>query len=287
MTGRLIWLASYPKSGNTWLRVFLANLRRNGEGPVDINRLDGLIASDREMFDDATGVESSDLTPEEIERLRPRVYEHLAAVAEETLFVKIHDAYTYIPPDDCPLVPPRATLGAIYLIRNPLDVAVSFAHHSNTDIDTIIDWMGNEEFVFFSSPSYLLHQISQRCLSWSGHVLSWMEAPIRVLVLRYEDLKLKSLETFSQAAQFAGLPCEPKRVRQAMDYSDLKELQRQEQNQGFRERPTKAKRFFREGTCGGWRQELTLKQVSRLIQDHQAVMKQFGYLTNEGHPIIF
>ncbi|MEJ2083836.1 MAG: sulfotransferase, partial [Acidobacteriota bacterium] len=38
MTG-IVWLASYPKSGNTWLRAFLMNFLDPGKRPVDINQL--------------------------------------------------------------------------------------------------------------------------------------------------------------------------------------------------------------------------------------------------------
>jgi len=55
MKSGIIWLASYPKSGNTWLRIFLTNLRCDGEEPVNINELDGgPIASARALFDEAT-----------------------------------------------------------------------------------------------------------------------------------------------------------------------------------------------------------------------------------------
>jgi len=96
MNGGIIWLASYPKSGNTRLRIFLTNLRRDGEEPVNINELDeGPIASGRALFEEATGIEASYLTAEEIDRLRPEVCERLAAGAKEVLFLTVHDAYTY------------------------------------------------------------------------------------------------------------------------------------------------------------------------------------------------
>src|ERR1035438_8198169 len=64
----IVWLASYPKSGNTWLRVFLSNFLRPNAVPADINELEfGVGAHDRALFDSALGVESADLTEEEIE----------------------------------------------------------------------------------------------------------------------------------------------------------------------------------------------------------------------------
>lgn len=238
--GGIIWLASYPKSGNTWLRIFLTNLMRDGGEPANINELfGGPIASSRALFDELTGIEASDLTPEEIDRLRPEVYEQLAAAAEETLFLKVHDAYTRTA-DGRELLPPGAARGAIYLLRNPLDVAVAFAHHSCCDLETIIRRMADEEYAMLANPGKLSNQVRQRLLSWSSHVRSWVEAPIPVKVLRYEDMKQHPLETFTEAARFAGLPDEPARVRQAVAFSDFQELQRQEQEGGFKERPPKA-----------------------------------------------
>ena len=142
----IIWLASYPKSGNTWFRVFLTNLRGEEGGPANINKLHSApIASARGIFDDEAGVEASDLTPDEIDRLRPEIYTHLAKQAEETLFMKVHDACTSND-KNIPLFPKEATAGAIYIIRNPLDVVVSFADHSGWDYDKAILRMADEKF---------------------------------------------------------------------------------------------------------------------------------------------
>ena len=74
--GNIIWLASYPKSGNTWLRVFLNNLLSEQERPVDINALNktGPISSARFVFDKMTGIDSADFTPEEIDYYLPYTY---------------------------------------------------------------------------------------------------------------------------------------------------------------------------------------------------------------------
>ena len=126
---RIYWLASYPKSGNTWLRALLTNYRRDGHEPATLDELEGGgTACLREVFDDCAGLESANLTLRQIEHYRPCVYEQLAAESEQPLFLKIHDAYTYNA-DGRPIFPPRATSGVIYLIRNPLDVALSYAHH--------------------------------------------------------------------------------------------------------------------------------------------------------------
>ncbi len=107
---RTVWLASYPKSGNTWFRMLVANLSAKDGKPVDINDLPerGGIASARGPFDYLSLIDSGLLTHDEIDGLRPRVYEELASGAEDdeydkpedmppVRFVKVHDAYTLTP----------------------------------------------------------------------------------------------------------------------------------------------------------------------------------------------
>jgi len=275
----IIWMASYPKSGNTWFRVFLTNLRGKEDGPAQINDLDSTpIASAREMIDDLAGIEASDLTHDEIDRLRPEIYTHLAEHAEETLFLKVHDAYTSND-KNIPLFPNEATASAIYIIRNPLDVAVSSAHHGGQNIDAVISQMANEETIVCANPTRLHTQLRQKFMSWSSHVKSWTEqTSFPVCALRFEDMKLKSMKTFEKAVKFSGLKYSKKDIMQAVDSSSFEKLQQQEKEGGFKEKGPHSEMFFRKGEIGSWREELTGKQVERVINDHRDVMRQFGYL---------
>lgn len=274
----IIWLASYPKSGNTWFRTLIANLMSKSQEPVDINQLStGGIASGRERFDELTGIESGDLTFEEINRLRPEVYEYLAQTVEKPLFVKVHDAYTYLS-DGRPLLPSE-NCKAIYLIRNPLDVAVSFSHHLRRDLDTTIERMGDSTFCFCAKPDRMHNQLRQQLLTWSEHVESWVDAPgLAVHVVRYEDLKAQPLETFTQAINFLGLAVEEEQIRRAVEFSDFKVLKKQEEEKGFREKPPGMPAFFREGKTESWKERLTEEQVEKIINQHRRIMERFHYL---------
>jgi len=278
MTG-IIWLASYPKSGNTWFRVFLTNLLRDADEPADINDLEATpISSARAIFDDETGIEAADLTPEEIDRLRPRVYEHLAETATETIFMKVHDAWTFLP-DGSPLLSSAATRGAIYFVRNPLDVAISYAHHNDTDIDKSIAYMGNGNRMLCSKAERLHSQLRQKLLTWSGHVESWLNAPgLNIHVMRYEDMLARPLETFSGAVAYAGLPHDRAKIEKALRFSDFETLQAQEQEKGFNEKSPVNDLFFRNGRAGQWQERLTPEQVDRVVNAHGEVMRRLGYL---------
>jgi len=283
----IVWLASYPKSGNTWFRTFLTNFLRDGDAPANINALDGgPIASARIPFDEAVGYDSGEMTYDEIDRLRPEVYLHQAREAKETMFCKVHDAYTFLS-DGRPLIPPEATACALYFVRNPLDVAVSFAHHSGHDrFDRIIRHMAKEENSFCETDATETNQLRQKLLSWSSHVKSWADAPgMRVLVLRYEDMKQRPEETFGAAVRFAELPDDAARVKKAIEFSRFEEVRKQEEKDGFGERMPRAKSFFRKGEIGSWRESLTPEQAAKIVADHAEVMRRFGYLDEKGEPV--
>ena len=282
----IVWLASYPKSGNTWFRIFLTNLLRNSDTPASINELATRIASARVIFDENFGFETSDLSADEIDRLRPELYCHLAEHLEEPLFMKIHDAYTLVA-DIQPLIPVISTFGAIYFIRNPLDVAVSFAYHNGTDYDTTIANMADASHTLCGKPERLYNQLRQKLLTWSGHVRSWNDrAPFPICLLRYEDMKTKPLEFFRQAVRFAGLNHSDAQIEKALAFSTFEVVQQQEETEGFQEKSASSKRFFRTGESGSWREELNKEQVQRIVNDHREVMQRFGYLDERGEIVV-
>ncbi|OGT36453.1 MAG: hypothetical protein A3F11_11720 [Gammaproteobacteria bacterium RIFCSPHIGHO2_12_FULL_37_14] len=282
----IYWLASYPKSGNTWFRIFLANLLNQSDETVDLNAINiGTIASAREWIEYALGFESAHLSHNELDALRPLIYEWYGDT-EKVSYHKIHDAYTYLE-NQQPIIPAANCLGVIYFIRNPLDVAISFANHLSCSIDIAIDQMGNENYAFCSGRFRQFNQLQQKLLSWSGHVNSWMKAnEINILVLRYEDMKLNSKETFTRAVQFLQLTATADEIERALSHSHIEKLQQFEKQAYFSEKPLKTQYFFRKGVVGDWRETLTQIQIKRIIHDHGETMRNFGYLDQNGDPIL-
>jgi len=281
----LIFLASYPKSGNTWVRTFISNLINEKDECVNINNLntDGIYSS-RQILDSVMGIESSDLSPEEADIQRPKVYNHLAKKINRNLYIKAHDAYTYLE-DGTPLFSTVNTK-AIYIIRNPLDVAVSFANHISKDLDTSIEYMRTPDFCFCLNDHNATPQLRQKLLSWSLHVESWVKASeIDVHFVRYEDMKLDAYNTFKKIVEFIGLDYNETQIQKAISKSDFNILKEQEQKNGFKERLGKCNSFFRKGEVGDWRNHLSQEQSAKIINDNKEMMKQFGYLDKDNNPI--
>ena len=286
---RTIWLASYPKSGNTWMRVLLANLAADGDQAVDINRLPGGIASARAPFDRLTLIDSSLLSHAEIDALRPRVHAAQAAgdVASDddeervadlpVRFVKVHDAYVRTSNGEALLAGAHAASGAIVIVRDPRDVAPSLANHSRFGIDEAIAFM-NDAGACFSGRTDRAHlQLRQRLLTWSAHIASWLsQTDIPVHLVRYEDLQADPVATLRAALDFAQHQASDAAIGRAVRLSAFDGIAAQERQSGFREAPSQ-RRFFRRGTAGAWRDELTPAQVARIEEDHAAMMRQLGY----------
>lgn len=284
--GKIVWLASYPKSGNTWFRAFLTNLLSEQNDPADINRLQGgPIFSSRPVFDLNTYLQSSDLLEDEIKYLRPRIYQHISDNAEKTLFIKAHDAYTY-QEDGSPLYPTSATRGVIYLIRNPLDIVPSYANHANCSIEAVISRLNDSQYAYCSRSQNLANQLQQKLGRWSEHVQSWLNVTqIPVHFIRYEDMKADPLPTFRTAIRFAGLNHSDNEIEQALEACRFEKLQQQENTSGFREKSMKVKNFFRRGQVGSWQESLSNEQANQITRDHQDIMRKFHYLDTENKVI--
>lgn len=284
----LVWLSSYPKSGNTWFRIFLARLLNSSQHLSYINDVDKILGSpmvvNRTWVNQALGFDSQWLSQEEVQQLRPITYQWYAKKVEQITYIKTHDAYTYLS-DNTPVMPSEGCLGAVYFIRNPLDVAISLSHHAKCPIDWSIEMMGNPHF---SVPIDLNNakQIPQKLLSWSQHVQSWTSlTAMNILVLRYEDLFFQPFDTFSRGIQFLNVDVSPMALKQAIEEASFNTLQQFEARFGFREKPAIEGRFFRKGIVGDWKNTLNKAQIQKIIRDHAEVMHAFGYLDEHMQPV--
>ena len=275
----LVWLASYPKSGSTWLRAVLTNYLREDAEPASINALIGRpLAGDRDAFDETLGLESSDMTQDEVLRYRPLFHTTLADELPSPTFVKVHDAYLRLPCGTA-LFPPAATAGVIYQVRNPLDVAVSYAHHRNKPLDDTVQWMNDPAAAESGDPTKGSPRLREPLTTWSGHVTSWLDQDALPLhVARYEDLLADPHAGFGRIVRFAGLEWDGARLARAIDHSAFPRLAAQEAESGFHEKQPTAPSFFRAGVAGSWRTALSTRQVRALVDAHGPVMERLGYL---------
>ncbi len=278
----IIWIASYPRSGNTWTRAFINTLTHIMQDPafesVDINRVEGWTAAENavEHYTRALGKPGFRASPAEIAAARPRVQAEIARAAGRPVYIKTHNAHAI--DHGAPLINMGVTAGAVYLVRNPLDVAISLAHYSNSTIDRAIDDMGTPGFGVNNTRNYVRVVWG----SWSEHVGSWAARPNpTILVMRYEDLVAKPEENFGAVARHLMMAPTDDQLRRAIALTRFDRLRQNEVEAGFVERPHDINTFFREGRAGQWRERLNADQVARVVKAHQPLMRRFGYLPEQ------
>jgi sulfotransferase family protein len=274
----IFWVAAYPRSGNTWIRMFIFNLVRvmsgldEGESINDMPKFSPWDADIR-LYTKYLKAETSDI--KELASVRHLVQRDIASSQNSGLvFAKTHwligrvfgyNTFNF-----------SATAGAVYCIRNPLDVAISLAHHLDKSNDYAIEFMGTHL-------ASLVGKINADLLgSWSENVSSWTHDPLpEICIIRYEDMIEDPQLWFGVLARHIFNPAPTtEQISEAIRRSSFQKLKAQEKEHGYVEQGDKTRSFFREGHAEQWKDALTSQQIDRIIRDHSAQMEKFGYLPN-------
>lgn len=274
--GAILWLASYPKSGNTWMRIFLLNLLRDRDEPLDINKMAVLSPIDaaRAWYEPDAPAPLEQLAEAEIARLVPGGHRRITGLRPDPILVKTHNFFGSW--HGVPLHTASVSAGAIYIVRNPLDVALSIrGHFGMSDLDRAIRYIASENMGVRLNEQ----RMPEFYRSWSGHVRSWTEkSSPKIHVVKYEDLAAAPEVHFTRVAKFLGIPANENQIARAIRFSSFERLRQQEAEHGFAERPEQSDTFFRGGKSGAWRDVLTSEQVARIVADHREQMARFNYI---------
>jgi hypothetical protein len=273
----IVWLASYPKSGNTWTRALLSNLvtiMAGEQEALDINSINRFSVGENmtSFYKDILGYAPGPEHRKEIAETRHQVQAAIADQFEGLIFVKTHNAL--VVEHEHSIINFAVTSGAIYIVRNPLDVAISLSYHMGRTVDEAIDVMAMPDM---ETPinDKRVHEIWG---SWSRNVESWTRKPHRTIyVMRYEDMLHDPEKVFGGLAHHLLLNPTPAELKLAISRASFESVQAQEDAEGFKEKPKQAKRFFREGRADQWKEGLTPQQVERIVGAHRMQMERFGY----------
>lgn len=275
MKKSIVWLASYPKSGNTWARMFLANYLANRDEPLPINDAHRFCMGDTvaAMYHKVAGGRADIQDVGQTLSLRPRVLNAIVSNNADVNFVKTHNIRSQA--RGVALIPAELTRSAIYILRNPLDMVLSYARHYGMTPATAVSHIANVDNANAPDAS----SVAQFLGTWSDHVTSWTgPSPYPVLTLRYEDMLSDPEEAFTKMLTHIGVPIDAARLDKAIGFASFKELSKQEETAGFIEKPQQAERFFAKGQSGQWQTDLDPDLAARVRRAHRKTMKKYGYL---------
>ena len=173
------------------------------------------------------------------------------------------------------------TLGAIYIVRDPRDVLISYSSYMEKSMDETLKFMLNKE-------TYEVGEFKKKIYnktllgSWSDHYNSWKNYKSReIIIIKYEDMVNSPSSTFLKVLTYLSkiikIDVDHTKMDKAIEETSFKNLKSLEINEGFKTNPSKNE-FFRKGVVGDWREKLNKEQVEKIEKAFEAVMIELGYL---------
>ena len=276
----IIWLASYPKSGNTWMRMFLksyfmeSNEKLNLEGSIlDNFKPQGF--PDQLLLD---RLKVDYFKFEEIVKNWETMQDYIN-LNNITNFVKTHNAMCTI--GQYQFTTNRNTKGAIYIVRDPRDVLISLSHHMGLNYEKTYENLSSSfyfEYPLSGDKRYRKTLIG----TWSDHYKSWKNyKSCKTLIVKYEDMLLDKFNTFEKIINYLkevdGTKLNEEKLRKAIKQTQFEELQKIEKAEGFSEKG-KGELFFRSGKNGEWKKELPTNLIKKIETLFNKEMIELGYL---------
>ena len=294
MNKHIFWISSYPKSGNTLVRAILTGLFFSNDGKVEFEdmRHIGLFETTRRLNFIKSINEKDFYNLGDLKVLSK--YWQKIQVSQELKIVK---GFGFLKTHSC-LVSIKNNLftskdiskGYIYIIRDPRDLCISWAKHSNYSIDQSIDFLCNSlsvlKWVNKSKYSMMPNNIFplQFVSSWKEHIKSWTENDLGVpkLVIKYEDLIenkeiiIKKIIKFFYENFNTKINNLDSRLKNILETTSFDYMKKAEIKSGFDEAmPWNS--FFQEGKKEQWKDLLKKTQRSKIENNFREYMNKFGY----------
>ena len=178
----IIWIASYPKSGNTLLRSILGTYFFSQDGVFDFKHTYRI--GQFPVLENFKKIDIDINDKEEIFKSYVKAQDFFNKENKSIKFFKTHSAFFDRKKDKAQFSNLQNTLGAIYVIRDPRNVVTSYAHHYQLSINEATDQICNKDL--FSKTTDIHPEIFMS--SWKLNYLSWTSLGKKVLIVKYEDL---------------------------------------------------------------------------------------------------
>jgi hypothetical protein len=268
----IFWISSYPKSGNTWVRAFLASYISND--PRNIFEKIQNIKSfpSKEYFKDI-------VSEDDIKKDHMELFKHFISAQKKinnnnkfNIF-KTHNFGGSI--KNSHFTDSNNSCGVVYVVRDPRSIAVSYAYYANISFEKSIELLLDRNRISFNQKYY-----PEARLSWDIHVVSWFNNFLPKLFIRYEDLQKDPFENFKSILMFLNkfikIEIDEKKIKKTIDICSFDNLSKLENKIGFSEK-TKKINFFRKGAVDEWKNKLSPELIKKIENSFNKQMKELKY----------
>ena len=282
----IIWIASYPKSGNTWVRSLLSAYLYSEDGNFNFNLLKKILKFPSKKYLEYFIKDFSDM--KKVSNYWIAAQERINLQNEnKSIFLKTHSALCTL--EKNPFTNKKNTQAVIYIVRDPRNVITSVGNHYSMNI--------KESYNFVTDKNRIITQdkwggdnfgISEVLGSWSDHYKSWKNmnfAPI--LNIKYEDLindtKKSLIEIINFLQKFTEIKIDNEKISKTVVSCNFENLRKMEKNEGFfeaaySEKLNKKVNFFHLGKKNNWKNLLDQEMEKKIREAFHNEMKELKYI---------
>ena len=283
----IIWLASYPKSGNTWMRAFISSLFYKSEKNNSLENIKQIHAYPltKDFYNLLDDFKNFEKIAENWRRSQD-----IINLENKIKFLKTHHILCRI--NNHSFTNYKNSLGLIYIIRDPRNVITSLMYHySIENYDNALKFILDEKK--FSGKLDLKEKFENNTefptyiSNWKNHYNSWKNFKKNSILIKYEDLVSNPENTFGMVSDYLekilNIKISDEKIKKAVLENSFKNLQKFEEEFGFDEAATdkltkSKKKFFNLGPNNNWKKILPNNIKEKIEKNFEKEMKELGYL---------
>lgn len=276
---KIIWIASYPKSGNTWIRSFLTSYYLTTDGSFNFDLLKNIPTFESDIFSPFISKQEAAENPAGIAKYWLEVQKNSNLKNGDFIFLKTHNFCGEI--NNYPFTSSKYTIGFIYIVRDPREVVISYSNHFKISLEESVNIISS------SQPTILLNEginYPSFTYNWGINYTSWKKFNnVPRIIIKYEDMVQKPSEVFKNVVIFLnnlGLPkIDEHKLSNSLRNTSFSYLQNLEKNKGFNEQHLLGDRkFFNKGLINSWKKRLSKEQINKIENKFCNEMKELNYL---------
>jgi len=283
----IFWIASYPKSGNTWLRILLASYFYTKDGIYDEIVLKNIDQFPQKKFFDSFNFDQN--IPTDTIKFWIKAQEKIN-YDKKLKFLKTHNAFGKL--NNFDFTNTENSIGCIYIVRDPRNVITSLKNFYEMNDDQVFKWITNKNQYIYDAHKFKTNGFSnfQFISSWDTNFESWkIQKQIPIKIIRYEDLLNETYAVFNDVINFIHKTTNSEekifknKIKNAVSSSLFSKLKEKEKKEGFSEAP-KSKLlnskipFFNLGPNNNWKKILSENLKDKLNIAFKKKLKELSYL---------